>query len=296
VKVDAVHVGLKRAGSTLLRAFYEDHPRISWSREGTYFLDDRRFEREKYEDVVRRPAGSDVHVDMHEHLAVGMRYSDEERLAAVRFRYAADDYPAYAPIDRFEVARRIRQTVPEAKIVLVLRNQIDWLGCHYRNFYTSLEAGRRAFPQFLNTHEGRLVADAAAFDRTVATYLELFGASRVRVLLLEDMSRDLQAAFDRLCDFLAVPRHRFQPAERDYHRGQDEAAIVALRAQEGRSFWRRLIGGSAPAHGAAARDRHSEIDLFSPAEVDWITGVYGASNARLARLLDRDVSAVGYRY
>jgi len=219
-------------------------------------------------------------------------------MAENRFKYHNHDYAEYAPIDRKEVANRIKNTLPNSKIILVLRNQVDWITCHYRNFYTLLDENKRSLSSFLTCHEGKLIADAASFDETVSVYQELFGQSNVLVLLLEDMAISLQLELDKICDFIQVDHHIYDPIEKNYHRGVKKEEIIQWANNSNSAACRKIKLFLRSFFGKKKVEsvQYSGSDIITESERDMIEGMYGASNLRLSKLINRDVSDLGYSY
>lgn len=113
-----------------------------------------------------------------------------------------DVSPVYA--EHPEVPGRLLATAPEARIVIVVRNQVDRLRSSYwqsrRDGWSHAELER-----FL---EGR-VEDCGyllnqRYAPTVEAYRRLFSPERVLVLVYEEMSRDPKAAIGAILGFLGL--------------------------------------------------------------------------------------------
>lgn len=120
-----------------------------------------------------------------------------------------------------ESAARLRESCPDARIVIILRNPADRAFSLYnwmiREGYEWIEPFERALEE-----EDRRAADEA-FHRSnpqyfynylyfrsglyagqVARYLDLFPRERILFLLFDDLKRDAVGATRRLCEFLGV--------------------------------------------------------------------------------------------
>mgnify|MGYP006301198017 CR=1 FL=1 len=137
-----------------------------------------------------------------------------ERLAAV----PADCYPVisseilsgnpfYGGRESEVYAQRLARLMPQARILITIREQISAIASTYMQY---LRRGGTKRPEQFFTE--RAVAGYSAFDpahfeydRLVAHYMELFGADRVHVETNEALAQDPAALATRLADFVGQP-------------------------------------------------------------------------------------------
>ncbi|MFW6031502.1 MAG: hypothetical protein ACOC9T_02830, partial [Myxococcota bacterium] len=165
--------------------------------------------------------------------------------------------------------------------------------------------GRRMPLSVLGTPpESLLYRRLASYRPQVQRYLDVFGADRVHVLLLEDLRSAPEAAFEKVLRFLDVDP-RFRPEFRARNRGfertarwprlrrllRNRATVAALRAilrnsgsnappQWLRAFNRAMYARQEVPKLAPARKRELERKYLDARELD-----------ALADLLGRDLSA-----
>jgi hypothetical protein len=114
-------------------------------------------------------------------------------------------HPFSGGYDNVRIARRIATTFPDAKVVCVVRNQLDMIWSVYKQLVSEGYPGKLSQLTALRSWKTTSF-DLAYFeyDRLVSHYLTLFGRDRVRVLQHELMRRDVGAFLERLCGFLGV--------------------------------------------------------------------------------------------
>jgi hypothetical protein len=107
-------------------------------------------------------------------------------------------------IDQPENIRvRLQGLAPNAKILIVIRPQYDWLTSWWRQYTTAM--GTETLEQVIDSHffETRL-RPMLCYDRTVEAYQAAFGAEAVKVLLFSDLRFRSDVFFTSLKDTLQV--------------------------------------------------------------------------------------------
>ncbi len=293
---DVVHIGLYRAASTFLRGYFSQHPDIHWARTGSYFLLPEWDRQEPYPALQEAAGAAKCFVDMFEALAVGQIFGPEVEWEKIAYRPGASLADISVRIDPEAVAQRIKATLPEAKILFVLRNQEDWLRSAYLHHLDRMPPRTRRFVDFMETPQGKSVALAGAFDRTIGAYQGLFGKDRLHVLLVEQLRAEAEASLRGLCAYFGVPYWAYAPEQENWNlgKGVEQGHVVrlsaALRLDSGR--WRRLRPLLRPARRLFAPWLTG--DVLSEDERRMIRAVYAASNQRSARLLGLDLATYGY--
>ncbi len=292
---DVLFVGVYKSGTKLLRAFFSSHPEISWSRQAQYFGSPRYGEDPS--DYFRScEAAGDCHVDMFEWLAAGVVDEGVEDWPSIYLTPGIEtgSVPALAAIE--EIARRIAETVPDGRILMVLRNQVDWLRSAYLHEIQALPSGDRSFAAFMNTLRGKFIARAGQYDMTIEAFRDRYGSERVHVMLLEELATSRDHVLGALCDFLRVGFVPFTEAPEDTNPGKGvgagKAYQIAARAglspglaQALKPFGRWLLE-ALPWSGGG--------DVLSEPEKDLLRAVYAVSNQRTARAIGRDLKPFGY--
>lgn len=293
---DVVYVGCQKTGSTFLRSYFTFHPSLAWTRHATAFQHPA-FDLDDYQRAFRGVDRGDCLIDMYEALALGyvfegvVEWSGREALApASALQGAALRYTPRA------LAGRIKAAVPEARILMTIRNPVDWIRSNYLHYLPQMPERRRSFRDFLSTPEGKLVLAAACYDRTIELYRELFGADRVLVLTLEELHRQESASLQALCAFLGVPFRSFPDEYRQRNEGMGSVKAGLIRLYSSLGVSDRVAKAFAPAYRACEGrvPRWLRTDVISARDIELLRACYAASNLRTAELLGKDLTAYGY--
>ncbi|PWE33837.1 hypothetical protein DDZ14_04035 [Maritimibacter sp. 55A14] len=107
-----------------------------------------------------------------------------------------------------EIARRIRDTLPDARILIMFREQRAMLLSAFADFVVKSN-GRASLARYLaSTHHMQVPwhqPDYYCFSGLVGWYRGAFGARNVLALPMEALARDQDAALAEICRFLEVP-------------------------------------------------------------------------------------------
>lgn len=151
----------------------------------------------------------------------------------------ASPYYMYDP----RVAERVRAIMPEIKIIVQLRDPVARAYSHYHERINagveslSFEAALAAEERRLRGERERIIAEPDYYSRAhdwysyrdrgvyapqMAQWLGVFPRTQVHVMRSEDLYAYEQATFDRVVDFLGLPRremsriarHNYRPAEK----------------------------------------------------------------------------------
>lgn len=118
--------------------------------------------------------------------------------------------------DRGLIAARLKDLFPAAKVLFVIRNQLDSIESMYH--FLVAQAGKNINPAYggpsvrslkawLSDQEDfvyRSYLETLKYDEIYSLYVKLFAAENVKVLLFEDLKDSPQAFLDELGDFLSV--------------------------------------------------------------------------------------------
>jgi hypothetical protein len=191
-----------------------------------------------------------------------------------------------------EAPARIAAELPDAKIVVSLRNPAD------RAYSSSLGRTRRGVeqgpvPEALRP--GNYYFDTSLYSDALARYFATFGRSRVKVILFEDFARDTAGVLRDLCAFLDIPSHisidtraRHNVALVPRWPAVDDAVLRAATAT--RSLLPRSMRGS----GITASLRRLWLRRPPPLPAAFRTTLLDAFEAdirRTERLIDRNLSS-----
>lgn len=262
-----VIVGAQKCGTSSLHRMLRQHPQVHMSRTKELHYFDRHFDR-------------------------GLEWYTQQFTPRRQHKEIGETTPAY--MYRAPARRRLIQQLPDARIVMILRNPVDRAYSHFWHDTRRLEQARRTRPvpvTFEAALAGErpelfasLVADSepgraqgASSDRRdsyigrgeyidqIEPFLDAYGEDRVLILLLEDLIADRPGCLRDLFRFLRVsadPATTIEEVHVNRYRRPDEAG----------------------------RARAATYEAMQPATRATLVEHYRPFNERLAKLLGRDLS------
>lgn len=190
-------VGAAKCGTSSLYAYLKQHPQVYMSpnKEPHFFSQiepgaDRRY-------VIPRTVASE-----DEYLNLFREANGAIAIGEASPSYLWDEAAAY----------RMRDKIPEARIIIVLRDPIERAFSHYlmnvregtQNlpFYEALlEDQNRPVKGWTSSN---LYVELGQYASQVERYINFFGRERVCVILSDELKRDTEAALRRAANFLHV--------------------------------------------------------------------------------------------
>jgi hypothetical protein len=285
-----VHVGYQKTATTAIQATV--FPRI----DRTWFLnrEDEFFEFAR--SIEARPDAEPFSVERWR------PYLEESRRRAPVLLLSREDFSTRR---RWEmVAERLHDVLPDARIVVCVRNQATMIPSFYSQHLKG--GGYRSFRSWLQTFP----LEVFEYDRLVARYQELFGADAVSVLAFEHLVQDPDGFVAHLCDTISPGSPPAPDADvRSVNRGLAPPSQWVFRIAN-RLFRRsaaneRPLLPAEPVWRALESAVHRMDPVFfprmgragSPADrrlVEELLPRFGPSNTRLQALTGLDVAGYGY--
>lgn len=235
---DFIVIGAQKAGTTSLWRYMEDHPKLTMPayKEATFFSEPqypaelRAYMRALFKDA---PRGT--------------------KLGKVTPPYMTGVPGAPVPV----IAQRIHETVPQVRLVALLRDPVDRAysahrmlvrrGVETRSFAEAIaavlepaeiERARR------EPADERSYVSAGEYGRTLSAYLELFPREQMHIELSADLERSPLDVVQRIVRFIGVEPHvpkeigrRFHPSGRSRVSAEAEAD---LKQYFERSVWPKM--------------------------------------------------------
>ncbi|MEM1212379.1 MAG: hypothetical protein AAGI68_08785 [Planctomycetota bacterium] len=215
------------------------------------------------------------------------------------------------PRKRYErqIADRLHEVLPEAKVLITIREQLGIILSHYRE---AIDFGETfTVPSYLTSPSSKpgfapvCQIDHFEYDLFVKHYMELFGADRVLVLPMESLRADRQAFCDTLSDFSGVPRHPAPEAgsARVGWRGvslsyKRRCNLIGIgrRGRGSRSLGNRIVNKAGRTLGNLAPKAWNQRveDRMKAVFQDKIGHHFAQSNQRLQQLTGLDLASLGY--
>lgn len=287
-----VHVGYQKTASTALQATV--FPRV----DRTFFLnrEDEFFEFAR--SIEGRPDAAPFTPERWR------PYLDRSRERAPELLLSREDFSSRR---RWEmVAGRLHDVLPDARIVVCVRNQATMIPSFYSQHLKA--GGYRSFRGWLASFP----VETFEYDRLVGRYQELFGSEAVTVMAFEHLVQDPDGFVAELCDTIspgapAVPdadvqavnrglappsRWTFRVANRLFRRSAaNERPLLPATF-----VWRALESAVHRADpilfpGADRTGTHADRRL-----VEELLPQFGPSNARLQAMTGVDFGRLGYPF
>ena len=214
------HTGYTKAASTSLQEFFRQH-------EDLHFVNRAL----TYKKLV-------VHSSLEYEPSETKKFIDEE----VGFALSQGKIPVFSHerlsgnphsghYDAKEIIDRIFELVPNAKIIIVIREQISMIASCY-NQYIRI-GGTKTLENYISSNwEYRIPqfnAKAYEYHRILHYYFGLFGEKNVLVLLFEDLLKDAHTFYHRVCEFMEIPKDHNVDLQKRYNPSLPDDDIEGIR-------------------------------------------------------------------
>ncbi|MEZ6093889.1 MAG: sulfotransferase domain-containing protein [Pirellulaceae bacterium] len=300
---NAIHLGFAKAASTFLQSYLSSHPQVQLSFKSNFFAPffdcNYAYGSEQLANPFRHDAMKPVRIESDEHMIMPLLHP---RLGVRAITEQSTD----------QLLDRIGMTVPESKLLLILRNQKDMLLSTYSQYL--LGGGSLDCDQFAHT---LLESDPDGKHYFSMNFSEIIEKIRSRhqgplmVLLLEDMKRDSQAALNQLCTFLEIDSLPYKESFKSRRRGlsiRSQRILLQLnrfgrlspdglykpRLAQNRGIYHRMCNVLRVIdHVMISRIKRQPIAL-RPETIQLIHDRFSADNRTLGEILGRDLTSLGY--
>ncbi|AKF24362.1 hypothetical protein YH65_02345 [Sulfurovum lithotrophicum] len=139
--------------------------------------------------------------------------TDQERVRDRKIVLSNERFASvfYAHKDNGVKAQRLHAFFPEAKIIIILRNQIEWLRSQYRDrpfdprcFDTSIPMEFDKWVKMIYWDQSIKQISMLEYDKIIRYYQKLFGKDRVGVFLFEDLVFEKRKFADDISSFMGI--------------------------------------------------------------------------------------------
>ncbi|MEH6587339.1 MAG: sulfotransferase [Halioglobus sp.] len=189
---DFLVIGAQKSGTTSLFAMLSKHPQL--------FLPARK-EVQFFSSPMLYPKGLDW-------------YAQEFFATCPPGRLAGEVSPQY--MYSTEIARRVHNALPKAKIIAILREPIDRAWSHYlmtRRRGQESRSPEEAFAAALDTDETDTEAPESTryfqfgdYERVLMEYMQLYGRDNILILFQEDLDKRPEVVIRQVCSFLGIDK------------------------------------------------------------------------------------------
>jgi hypothetical protein len=277
---DFLVIGAYKSGSTALHEALRVHPQVFVpARKGPSFF---AFDGDEEPD---RPLPPGTVRRWEDYLAL----FDPAPAGAVRGEVS----PEYLANPR--AAGRIRERVPDARLVAMLRNPVERAFSDYLMYVRDGLEPETDFGRALDAQEERRRAAAPTgyyvetgfYGRQLRPYFEAFPRERIQVHLFEDFAADPHAVLRSLFAFLGVDPALGEAPERAVNvSGVPRNALVAAAVRGGRRL-APLLPGAVRRRAKATLARGLDRPALAPEHRSRLVELYREDVADLERLLER---------
>lgn len=295
-----IHIGAMRTASTYLQQIFARHDEIHQILKSRYFSYDPYYEQGKVFLKEHLEGHDKLIIDSDENYSLG-RFKDK------LITYTDPDYSFKNELyhishDIDQMAARIKETYPDGKILLVIRNQEQWINSVYKHDIQHFGLDKD-FQDFLKDPLGKGYIQAGDFNTLHRLYAEHFGQGQVKTLLFEDIRKNPSRFFDEISEFLGVKIEpdnsaRKNEAKTDHSIGMNRFINRFSQrrrdTKEKRSYY--LMRGLSLKMDGIARKLKPRYELVKEEELSEFQKQYEAGNRALAKLIDREDDMRKYGY
>ncbi|MEO1711759.1 MAG: sulfotransferase domain-containing protein [Bacteroidota bacterium] len=199
-----IHIGYNKTGSTWLQE--EVFPKQALGFQSFLTIEDRE---NIYRSTVRQHAMTFDPAPILNYYQQALEKHKGEELVPIFSNERLSGDPHSQGYDTKELADRLHRMWPEARIIIVIREQKSMLLSTYkqyiraggprslRSYFSPPERGSRRVPMF--------AFDYFAYDSLIRYYQSLFGKERVLVLPYEQLRKEPQAFVSAILTFSGLP-------------------------------------------------------------------------------------------
>ena len=248
--------GAPRCGTTALYAYLSEHPQIFMSKvkELNYFADDY-------------PAMQKINFRSH---ADYLQLFDDASPSQIGIGEASPFY-LFSKV-AFE---KMRAALPDVKIIVSLRNPVDFIHSYHRLNLTllredetdlqkawSLQEKRmrgEALPANLREPELLIYGELGKFSQYIEKLFSIYPREQIKVVLLDDLRADTKAFYEDVLAFLDIPSD-----------GREDFEPVNSNFENKSKFLAKLFHPSPKVYDAFMKT----ISFFGPGFMEWVSIFY----------------------
>lgn len=226
-------IGASKSGSSALHAYLRQHPDIAMSteKEPCFFVDPAELA-QAWPIMARRACSHEPEA----YLALW------QGRAQARYRGEGSVYYSQAP-SRSGVAARIAASVPEARIIYVVREPVSRAIAHY---WQRAKEFQERLPIEQAMRENPIYRDTSDYALQLAEYRAHFAPEQIHVFAAEELRRDRRRVLDECFAWLGLPGVDYDKADlADRHRSPPTSRrerFPFVRALRDSALWAGMRG------------------------------------------------------
>lgn len=275
IKADVLYIGYPRSGSTFLRAYFKNHPQINY--------DDQQIAELLYQPaytphLIDKPSRK-VYVSCDESIAESVCITGRSEVWS-NYLYRPGCFNLVRHdlvIDPKEAALRLKKWHPHARVMVVIREQVDWFSSLYKATVSQLPPNQRSFHDYWLTPQGIAMRLAAHHDIVLKAWMRHY--PDMLIIRYEELMAPRTSW--QLCRWLGVDHIPFAP------RRVNESHAGLLRLHRALPFLSGLPHGIKSALKPLVKFVPGKRRaVLSAADEAMIRELYQESNARTASMLE----------
>ena len=304
---DVLHVGFSKCASTYLQTFFQQHPELFLVIKSHFFtpFEHCSFESspDTYYNLFKTARSNQICLESDEHILLPVHHPVLDSAATTLESVS-------------EVSQRIKSVQPKAKIILVVRNQVDLIVSRYSEYL--LAGGKLGFDnfvgEFLACGEDGKNYYQNYYSRILDIFEDDFSPPSVLILLQEEFQRDEADTVRQICQFLGIAV-RQTPGDdlRSRRVGLSRRGMKMMRGLNRRFVIRPAksykraevrfpyflykacqVSIRIADHYLPKSMKGDKKELLCPEIVARIRGEFAQDNARHAEMLGKDLLSLGY--
>jgi hypothetical protein len=283
-RADVLHIGYPKAASTFLGLFLDAHPQVTTDHNCLIPLL-RAHRLADLPPATAKPFANKIHVCRDENIAESVCVVGDLNNWQ-RYKYVPGAWSRVkndVSLDPSEAALRLHRVHSHAKIVLLIREQADWIQSAYKYAMSRLPARRRSFSDFCTTPVGVALLKAGHFHETINAYMAVFGRDRLLVLRSEDIVKAPERFTSVLCAFIGIsqsllPQSRANETHTQIARIQRLFPIIERLPTNVKGALKSYVGPFIPGRRKPILSSHDLAILHS---------IYAGSNRHTEQLIDQ---------
>ena len=309
-----IHIGFHKSASTFLQKRF--FPELS----ANYLFFAGSNNNREILDYAESTSGFDAGV-IHEWVKSELikKYNKVERPTTILSHEELSGHPhGYGEICPYTTARNLHKAFPQARILILIRNQIDYLTSIYAFRVLRVGHESRSFDRFITEEGAKGLFNHLEYHRLVKYYHRLFGPEQVLVLPMELLSRSTSEFCGKICSFMQLPNQEIKNQQRlnattksrfilacwrpiNFLFGLMLDALVFIMQKEAERYpLRRFRFYFYNVRSRITEFLENKLFVSKTIHIDDYSGYsklmlrFGESNTQLEKILHTDLSSMGY--
>jgi len=186
MKIDFIGIGCQKCGTTKIASLIRSHPEVCFAEPKAlaYF--------NKNNSYYQKGNNPNYNLGVEQYLTHFAHRTSEKICGEFSTDYIYE--PAAADL--------IKNTFPNAKLIVCIRNPIDRVVSQYNWLHHFLQVEQRPFSQLIK-EEGELI-EKSKFFKHLQYYFQIFDSNNIKVIVLENFIKNNKEELTNLYKFLGV--------------------------------------------------------------------------------------------